>query len=233
MRLFGAVAAVAVVFVGLAGFAVWGWGPLAGGLFVVALVLGASGPPVAILLLRDGMPLKGVIGTGLAIAAQVAFGRGALVRRDDGEYEWTVLREGEFGYFATLEDGRDVQVDADRGDLFQFGFAPLAVTEMKTDRNMAEWATESTPGDSDQPVDERAGVPVAPPRREDGGILVSLANIQRAVRGSASSTLVRRGRDKALDEEGGTGALSQLWTMGFATVLMIMGLVLTAGVMML
>lgn len=228
----GAIIAVAVVFVVLSWFAISGWGWLAGGLFIGGLIAGVSGPPMAILMLRDGIPGGGLIGTGLVIAAQIAFGEAALVRRDDGTYEWTVLRSDAFGYHAILSDGRKVAIDADRGELFSFGFGRLAVVEQKTDRNMDRWKETPVPGESEQPVEERAGVPVVPPRHESGGILVSLANIQRAIRGSASSTLVRRGRDKALDEKGGTGQLSELWTMAFATVLLLVGFGMTAGVLL-
>jgi hypothetical protein len=200
-------------------------GTLAGVAFVTAAVLGAAGPPVAILTLRDGMPLGGLVGQGLAVAAQIAFGRAALVRRDDGRYEWTVLRETADGFVAQLEDGRTVPIDAEAGDLYAFGFGRLAITEQKTDRNLSRWRVAE--GQPDGGTETRAGIEVAPPQREHGGILVSLATIQRAVRGSASSTLVRRGRDKALDEEGGEQGVSQLWTMAFATVLLIVGFGMT------
>jgi len=224
-RMAGAVVAVLGLIGGVAYVAVSGWGILAGGLFVGALVLGASGAPVAILVFRDGMPLGGLVGQGLAIAAQIAFGKAALVRRDDGRYEWTVLRERDEGYVARLADGREVPIDADDGELYAFGFGRLAVTEQKTEANLRRWMVAE--GASDGGTETRAGIEVAPPQREHGGILVSLATIQRAVRGSASSTLVRRGRDKALDEEGGEQGVSQLWTMAFATVLLIVGFGMT------
>ena len=230
LRMAGAVATVGVLLLALAAVAWVIWGPLAGGLFVVAAVLGVSGPPLAILMIREGVP--NLAGVGLVIAAQIAFGQAALVRREDGRYEWTVLRGSSGDYRAELEDGTTVPIDADRGELFSFGLGKLAVVEQKG-RNVDEFTTTHTPGDSDTAVDERAGIDIRPPRREDGGILVTLASIQRRVRGSASSDLVRRGRDKALDEEGGEGQLSQLWTMGFATVLLIVGFGMTAGVMLL
>lgn len=230
LRMAGAVATVGVLLLALAAVAWVIWGALAGGLFVVAAVLGVSGPPLAILMIREGVP--NIVGVGLVIAAQIAFGQAALVRREDGRYEWTVLRGESGDYRAELEDGTTVPIDAARGELFSFGLGKLAVVEQKG-RNVDEFTTAHTPGDSDTPVDERAGIDIRPPRREDGGILVTLASIQRRVRGSASSDLVRRGRDKALDEEGGEGQLSQLWTMGFATVLLIVGFAMTAGVMLL
>ena len=230
LRMAGAVATVGVLLLALAAVAWVIWGPLAGGLFVVAAVLGVSGPPLAILMIREGVP--NLAGVGLVIAAQIAFGQAALVRREDGRYEWTVLRGSSGDYRAELDDGTTVPIDADRGELFSFGLGKLAVVEQKG-RNVDEFTTTHTPGDSDTRVDERAGIDIRPPRREDGGILVTLASIQRRVRGSASSDLVRRGRDKALDEEGGEGQLSQLWTMGFATVLLIVGFGMTAGVMLL
>lgn len=231
-RIAGAITAVAAVFVAMAVVAWLGWGSLAAILFVGGVAVGATGPPIAILLLRDGIPLGGLIGTGLAIAAMVGFQRAALVRREDGQFEWTALR-GESGqYHARLSSGREVPIDAERGELFAFGLGELAVVEERG-RNLDEFTVVDTPGDSDQPVDSRAGIPIRPPRREDGGLLVSLATIQRRVRGSASSTLVRRGRDKALDKTGGTGQLSELWTVAFATVLLIVGFGMTAAVMML
>jgi len=230
LRMAGAVATVGVLLLALAAVAWVIWGALAGGLFVVAAVLGVSGPPLAILMIREGVP--NLAGVGLVIAAQIAFGQAALVRREDGRYEWTVLRGSSGDYRAQLDDGTTVPIDAARGELFSFGLGKLAVVEQKG-RNVDEFTTTHTPGDSDTAVDERAGIDIRPPRREDGGILVTLASIQRRVRGSASSDLVRRGRDKALDEEGGEGQLSQLWTMGFATVLLIVGFGMTAGVMLL
>ena len=230
LRMAGAVATVGVLLLALAAVAWVIWGPLAGGLFVVAAVLGVSGPPLAILMIREGVP--NLAGVGLVIAAQIAFGQAALVRREDGRYEWTVLRGSSGDYRAQLDDGTNVPIDAARGELFSFGLGKLAVVEQKG-RNVDEFTTTHTPGDSDTRVDERAGIDIRPPRREDGGLLVTLASIQRRVRGSASSDLVRRGRDKALDEEGGEGQLSQLWTMGFATVLLIVGFAMTAGVMLL
>jgi hypothetical protein len=223
LRMAGAVAAVVVTFAVFAVAAGAVSGPLAAVVFVVAVVAGASGPPAAILGLREAVP--NLVATGLAIAAQIAFDKAALVRRDDGQYEWTVLRERAQGYLARLADGREVPIDADVGELYAFGFGKLAVTEQKTETNLQRWMVpEGTP---DGGTETRAGIEVAPPQREHGGILVSLATIQRAVRGSASSTLVRRGRDKALDEEGGENGVSQLWTMAFATILLIVGFGMT------
>jgi hypothetical protein len=224
-RMGGAVLLVLSVIGGMAITAGMLNGLVAGVAFVVAAILGIAGPPLAILSLRDGIP--NIAATGLAVAAQIAFQRAALVRRDDGRYEWTALRdrEGDDGFVAQLEDGRAVEIDADDGDLYSFAFGRLAVTEQKTDRNLEPWTVPE--GATDGGTDTRAGIAVAPPQREEGGILVSLATIQRAVRGSASSTLVRRGRDKALDEEGGEGGVSELWTMGFATILLIVGFGMT------
>jgi hypothetical protein len=223
LRMAGAVVAVVGAFAVFAVVAGAVSGPLAALVFVGAVLLGASGPPAAILGLREAVP--NLAATGLAIAAQIAFDRAALVRRDDGQYEWTVLRERAQGFLARLADGREVPIDADAGELYAFGFGKLAVTEQKTEANLQRWMVpEGTP---DGGTETRAGIEVAPPQREHGGILVSLATIQRAVRGSASSTLVRRGRDKALDEEGGENGVSQLWTMAFATILLIVGFGMT------
>lgn len=231
IRMGGAIAVVLGVFAALGATAMLGWGWLSAILFAVGVAVGVTGPPVTILIMRDGLPLGGLIGTGLAIAAMIGFGKAALVRREDGQYEWTVLRGESGDYHATLTDGTTVPIDAERGELFAFGLGELAVVEARG-RNVEEFRVIEPAGDSDAPVETRAGIGVRPPRHEDGGILVSLATIQRRVRGSASSTLVRRGRDKALDEQGGTGQLSQLWTMAFATILMIVGFAMTAGVLL-
>lgn len=235
LRMGGAVLAVVAVVGVMAVAAGMGWGLVAAIVFVVGFVVGAGLLPGMVLLLRDGVPAGGLLGIGFAIAAQIAFGKAALVRRDDGTYEWTVLRSDGDDYYSLLKDGQRVEIDAGRGDLFAFGFGELAVVEQKSDRNMGKWTVVDTPGASETPVEQRAGVPVSPPRREQRGDswLVSLANIQRAIRGSASSTLIRRGRDKALDERGGTNQLSQLWTMGFATALLFGGFIMGSIVFML
>jgi len=232
LRVAAAITGVVAVFAAFAAVAWLGWSSLAAALFVVGVIAGASALPLAILVLRDGLPLGGVIGQGLAIIAQITFGKAALVRREDGQYEWTALREDESGYFARLDNGDRVNVAADDGDLYSFGLGRLAIVEAHGE-NLTRFRASETEAETEQPVEHRAGFPVLPPSRQGTGILVSLANIQRAVRGSASSTLVRRGRDKALNEEGGTGQLSQLWTMAFATILLLVGFGMTAGVLML
>ena len=230
LRMAGAVLVVGAVFAALTVVAISGWGLLSGALFLGGLFAGATLPPAMILGFRDGLP--GIVGIGLAIAGQVAFGKAGLVRREDGQYEWGALREDRDGYFVRLDTGDTVRVDADRGELFAFGFGQLAVAEAHG-ANVDPYRETDTPGDSEQSTETRAGFAVAPPREEDGGILVTLAKIQRAVRGSASSKLVRRGRDKALDDAGGTGQISQLWTMAFSVVLLIVGFGMTIGALML
>ncbi len=109
----------------------------------------------------------------------------------------------------------------------------MAVTEAHGD-NVEPYTVEHEPVSSDTFVDRRAGIGVEQPQQEgDDTILVTLAKIQRRIRGSASSTLVRRGRDKALDEAGGQNQLSQLWLMAFAAGLLVVGFGMTAGVLML
>lgn len=229
LRIAGALTVVVAVLGGLAATAWVGWGPIAAALFVGGLVGGATAPPAIILSGRELIP--NIVAVGLAIAAQIAFGAAALVRREDGRHEWTVLRDAPDGFVAELENGRRVHINASDGELFSFGLGDLAVVEEKG-RNLDQFTVVSTPGSSDQPVEQRAGVDVKPPRADGNGHLVSLTQIQRVVRGSASSTLVRRGRDKALDEQGGTGQLSELWTMALATVLLVLGFGMTAGVLM-
>lgn len=230
LRVAGAVAAVGLVFVAFAAVAFVGWGALAAGLFVGALVVGAVTPPAAILLFRETVP--NIVGVGLAIAGQVAFGKAGLVRREDGRYEWGALREDKEGYYVALDGGGRIPIDADDGELFSFGFGELAVAEAHGE-NLEPYRADAEPVASDAPVDRRAGIGVTQPQQEGRDtILVTLAKIQRRVRGSASSTLVRRGRDKALDEQGGTGQLSPLWTMTFAVVLLIVSFAMTAGVLL-
>jgi len=231
LRMAGAVGGVVALFVVFTAAAWLGWGLWSGLAFLVAVVVGVSTPPLAFLLFREGVP--NIVAVGLAIAAQVAFGKGVLVRREDGQYEWTVLREDESGRYALVDSGRRVPVEADDGELYAFGFGQLAVVEEHGDNLDPFTTAEPAGGDSDTPIETRAGVDVLPPERtERRSILVSLAAIQRRVRGSASSMLVRRGRDKALDEEGGQGQLSELWTAAFATVLLIVGFGMTAGVLL-
>jgi len=232
VRMGGAVAAVALLLAAVAAGAFVGWGLIAAGAFVGAALVGAFTPPALILAFREGLP--NLVAVGLIIAAQIAFGNAVLVRRADGTYEWTVLRDLDGDTHAELDSGDSVPVDVGRGELFAFGFGRLAVTEEKRELNLEPWTVTAVPGDSGQAIDHRAGVPVAPPRSEQSDSwLVSLSTIQRAIRGSASSALIRRGRDKALDEKGGQQQLSQLWTMGFATALLIVGFGMTAGVLML
>jgi len=230
LRVGGAVAAVVAGFAAFAAVAWLGWGPLSGGLFVVGVVCGAAAPPVAILMFREAVP--NIVGSGLAIAAQVAFGEAGLVRRDDGQYEWGVLREDADGRYVDLSRGDRVPIECDDGELFSFGFGKLAVSEAHGS-NLEPYTVEHEPVSSETPVDRRAGIGVKQPQQEgDDTILVTLATIQRRIRGSASSTLVRRGRDKALDEAGGENQLSQLWFMAFAAGLLVLGFGMTAGVLM-
>ena len=90
-RMGGAVLLVLSVIGGMAITAGMLNGLVAGVAFVVAAIVGIAGPPLAILSLREGIP--NIAATGLAVAAQIAFQRAALVRRDDGRYEWTALRD--------------------------------------------------------------------------------------------------------------------------------------------
>jgi hypothetical protein len=197
-------------------------GPLPGFLFIASALFGVSLIPIGVTMLRDGMPFSTTIARGLAIVAQIAFNKAALIRRADGRYEWTALKDDSNEYYATLENGERVDIDAEAGDLYKFGLGKLAIVEQRGE-SMTEFRADSVEGS------ERAGFDVEPATPQGGGIPISLTAIARRVRGSASSTLVRRGRDKALDEEGGTGQISELWTMAFATILLIVGFAMTFG----
>lgn len=242
-RLTSTKAQLAALAVGAVGLAIvlitvatlfWGlWSGIAVG---VGLVLGVAAPWLYVRVLLTPLG-KGAFGASFFILAQMTFGSGALVRRQDGTYEWGRLREDDDGLFMRLNCGRRVPIDGDRDDLRSVAWAPLAVVEEKTDRNMEQFAVDETfrttrpdpVGDGDDMV----RTPLALADGGGDGWHLDASKLERWARGTGGAELPRHGRRKALEEEGGQQQISQLVTMIGAGVLLVLGFGLTAGVMML
>jgi len=179
---------------------------------------------------------KGAFGTAFAILGQLTFGEGALCRRQDGSYEWGMLREDSHGLYLRLKNGRRVPIEADRADLPKVAWAPLAVVEEKTDANMAQYTVDETfQTTRPDPTGEGGDVVRTPLALTDGGSGWHLdsSKLERWARDSAGAELARNGRRKAFEESGGQQQISQLVTMIGAAVLAVLGFGLTAGVLML
>lgn len=211
-----------VALVGLLALTAWlTSGPLAAGAFVIGGGAAAGLPIFAMFVLKDSLPGSSLISTISAMLAQLTFGNSAIVRTDTGDYQWRALRDADDGYRVVLEDGSVVQIDADDGDLDRWAMGKIALTEQKTERNMRRWQADESNAQT------RAGHDIpAPTKTEPGSWLVSLANVQTATRMSGTSDIVRRGREKALEEHGGENQVSTLMTMMLSTVLLIVGFLL-------
>lgn len=200
----GALVATAATITGIYGALVLG----------VGLLLGASVPLLLAYGTKRGTPGSGLLATGSAMLAQFTFSKSALVRTDTGDFQWRLLREDDDGFFAELEDGTRVEIDADRGELYPFKFGKLAITEQKTPRNMAPLTVDADAvGVTDQSTREtRGGYDIHHPERlDDDSWLVSLREVGSQVAASGQPNIVRRGRNKALEEAGGQQALSGLY----------------------
>jgi hypothetical protein len=208
-------------------------GALAAAAFLGAGLLGASIPVAVLWGLKDATPGSGLVATGLAMLAQITYGDSALIRTDTGRYEWRLLREDADGLFAQLTDGTTVPIDTNRDNLYRFALGGLAITEQKTHTNMREFATPDVSGAADESTRERrGGYPVHhPAARDSDSWLVSLANIQPVTSRSGEPDIVARGRDKALEEAGGTQQISAVITMALAAGLLVVGFVLGFGAM--
>jgi len=201
--------------------------------FTIALAIGVSTPLLGILALKSGFPLGGLLGKWLAILAQLVFGSGAVVRREDGGYEWRRLEETPDGYAVELRDGTRVDVEGDRGDLYRFGGRPLAILEEKG-RNVEEFTVREEPPETaaEATREHRAGVDVHHPRRRsDDTFLVSLKHLADPASGSAGPALAQRGREKALEEAGGRQAIGTFWLTVLTGGLAVVGFVLGYGAM--
>ena len=219
-------AVIAAVFYGF-------WSGLAVG---VGLVIGVSAPWIYVRLMFTPY-LKQPLGAAFFILAQLTFGAGGLVRRQDGGYEWGRLREDSDGLFVQLECGRRVRVDGQKADLPTVAWAPLAVVEEKTEQRMQELTVDETfRSTRPDPADDNGGVVETPLALADGGgdgWHLDSGKLERWSRGSAGAELPRNGRRKALEEKGGQQRISQFVTMIGAGVLAVVGFGMSALVMML
>lgn len=228
-----ALAAVGVG-VGLVVIAGLYWGLWSGIATAIGLVIGLSSPWLYVRVLFTPLG-KQVFGAAFFILAQLTFGAGALVRRQDGTYEWGRLREDGDGLFMRLNCDRRVPIDGSRDDLRTVAWAPLAVVEEKTEQNMDRFTVDETFRTTrPDPVADGAAVRT-PLALADGGSGYHLdaSKLERWARGSGGAELPRNGRRKALEESGGQQQISQLITMVGAGVLLVLGFTLTAGVLML
>lgn len=203
------------------------YGMLAAVAFLFMAVIFAGLPWALVWLLGSGVPGCGAIGRGLWLLAQVSAGRGAIVRTDTGHYEWHPLQEEEDDeFFAELDNGDRVPIDGDDGDLFRFGWRPLAITEQKTDRNMEQYEPAH-----DDTIEDRQGYTIDAPDDADDGWRVTAAKVKNRVRGAAGAQSVRNGRTKALEEEGGTKQVGPVGTILAACTMLIVGFGLVVGTM--
>lgn len=203
--------------------------------FIGTLILGAGIPLGGVVLLKDGFPAGGLFAPLLAILAQYVFGRGAVVRREDGGYEWTMLREADDGYFVELTDGTVIPVEGDRGDLHRFGGRPLAILEEKGE-NVEQFTVGEEPPETaaESTRERRAGMDIHhPDRLRDDTFLISMKNVAQPAEGSAGPHLVQRGREKALEEAGGQQAISTFWLMILTGGLAVVGFAMGYGALLL
>lgn len=222
---------VAVVFVAAAYLFYGVWSTLA---VVIGLVGGVSAPWIYVRVFFTPLGRE-PLGAAFFILGQLTFGAGALVRRQDGTYEWGRLREDVDGLYTVLSSGRVVRIDGTRDDLPTVAWAPLAVVEEKTDANMTRFTVDETFRTTrPDPKSDGAMVetPLALPDGGEGWHL-DASKLERWARGSANAELPRNGRRKALEENGGEQRISQLVTMVGAGVLLVLGFGMTAGVLML
>jgi len=220
-----AMVAVALVLYGL-------WSGVAVGL---GLIIGLSAPWLYVRVLFTPMG-KGLFGAAFFILAQLTFGAGALCRRDDGTYEWGLLREDDRGLYTLVDGGRRVPIEGERASLPTVAWGPLAVVEEKTDANMSQFTVDETfQTTRPDPAGEPGDVVETPLALADGGEgwHLDAAKLERWARDSAGAELPRNGRRKALEERGGQQQISQLVTMLGAGVLAVLGFGMTAGVLML
>jgi len=193
--------------------------------FVTAVIVGAGAPLTAVAMLKDDTPGGGLVAPLLAILAQYVFGRGAVVRREDGGYEWTTLRESDEGYRVELADGTEIDVDGDRGDLYRFGGRPLALLE-EHGANVEQFAVEEEPPETaaESTRERRAGMDIHHPSRlRDETNLISMKKLAQSIEGSAGSQLTKRGRAKALEEAGGQQAISTVWLVIITGAMSVLG----------
>ncbi len=208
-----------------------GWGLISGVLFFVGVIVGCALPWFYVRVMMSPF-LSGQLGSAFLILAQLTFGVGVIVRRDDGVYEWCKLNQDESE--TTLSDGRTVKVDVEPDELPTIAWAPIAIVEQKTEKNMSGFIVDDWR--KTRPDPKQHGTEVKTPLAiADGGEdcwHVDSSKLERWARGSAGNGLPRSGLRKALEEEGGQQRISQFVTMIGTGVLMVVGFVSTALVMM-
>jgi len=227
-------AAVAIA-VGMIAAATLFWGLWSGVAATIGLVVGVAWPWLYVRVLFTPLG-KGAFRAAFFILGQLTFGAGALVRRQDGTYEWGRLQEDDTGLFMRLRCGRRVDIDGTRDELPTVAWAPLAVAGEKTDGNMARFTVDETFRTMrPDPVGDETDMVRTPLALADGGSgwHLDASKLERWARGSGGAELPRNGRRKALEEKGGQQQISQLVTMVGAGVLLVLGFAMTAGVLML
>lgn len=165
------------------------------------------------------------------ILAQLTVGKGVIVRRATGEYEHHALRDAPDGedhdYVATLDDGKELEINGSNGDLFRFGWAPLGVAAEKGEQNMAPICETppkqaATDGGHIQAENTRQGWYPVIPVPDDDEWLVTLPQLATWCRKSAESEAIEHGRDKALTEHGGQQQLGMIaLTIGMVGAILI------------
>jgi hypothetical protein len=219
------------------------YGLLSGVATGVGLIGGLAAPWIYVRVMRS--PAFGsTLATAFYILAQLTFGAGAIVRREDGRYEWRRLQQDDGGLYAELSVGRRVDIDGDIDELPSLAWAPVAIVEERTEQSMAhitadpeEWSEErpdparGVTGNIETPLGGDSDV--AADGGEVDGWRINAAKLERWCRGTADSEPVRAGLRKALEEEGGQQQLSELYLMIGAGVLLVFGFGMTSAVMLL
>jgi len=194
-------------------------------LIPASLVLFGPAIPAAV-----GLPLA----RGWWILAQLAVGRGVLVERADGAIEHHQLREGdEIGlderYWTVLDDGSLLPIRGSSGDLFQFAWAPMGATAVKTEENMGP-LSETPPASGPQTDGGRVQASNVRQGRQPSlrvgsgdGWIVTLPQLWQFTRRSSESESVRQGRDKGLTEHGGEQQISMLVFLGLLVLCLVLG----------
>jgi len=209
------------------------YGFLSGIATLVGVVAGVATPWLWVRVART--PVGGAaLSTAFFVLAQLTFGAGALVRRDDGQYEWRRLQQDGDQLYAELSTGDRVAIDGTVEELPTVAWAPLAIVEQKTEQNMGAITVDDSYANERPDPAPGADDPVATPMADGGsGWHIDASKLEHWVRGSSEAAPVREGLRKALEEKGGAQQLSQLVTMLIAAGMLVGGFVLGWGAMML
>lgn len=211
----GVVALIAAAIV-VTGFLVNG--PIAAAAVGIGLVIGAATLPVGILLGGPSIPrlIGAPMARGLWILAQLTVGKGTIVQLPSGDSEYCQLR-GSSGSYFVKHDGERHDLEGDEGDLYLFGWRPLGLTEIKTERNLgpiSATVAEDAAADGGYIHDSTDvgmhGLLPAPDRNE---ALIRLRSLADIIRGSSESAIIERGVREALDTEGGQQQFGPIATM--------------------